>query len=319
MSSSALPSAVTSGLASLSSLANQGAERPGSARSKRLRAASTRAWLFPGCPAPAAQRGGPSAARACPARRPLSASSRPAGGGCARGSPPARPATPPSPPCPWWSRPGLAPRPRPSRARPPRARWAFPGAGPGVPRGLGARQPAVPALTPRCRASGAGAPLAGLAPCPPCPGPARLLHTHHPSLHRPASVHVPDQQLPSGRHPSPQPPGLRARCPRPASTCGAPPHPGSGSAAPALPDSRPRARLCGPRPSPSACRPPCPHSSLWPRARCPATQHPPTRLLRLQRPWGPRAARLPGSYSRPSTGAARPAPAPRPPGLRLCL
>ncbi|XP_061290702.1 proline and serine-rich protein 1 isoform X2 [Bos javanicus] len=242
ISSSALPSAVTSGLASLSSLANQGADLPGSAPNKGYgppQVPTPGLALFPGLPSPVA-----SAAASTPPALPTPAapSSGLAAAGC--GSSAAHPHGPATPavttlPVVVKTEP-TSPSPTPSAFKGPAPAAAVGALG--LSGALGRAYPAasVPISLPSCLnpalpgLPGLSAPLTGSSALPALP-----LAPHGSSTPiTPVFTALPPftsltSSFPLAATPALNPPVSAPAAP--ASTSAAPPHPGPGSAAPALP------------------------------------------------------------------------------------
>ncbi|KAB0345537.1 hypothetical protein FD754_022463 [Muntiacus muntjak] len=242
ISSSALPSAVTSGLASLSSLANQGADPAGSAPNKGYgppQAPTPGLALFPGLSSPVASAAA-STSPTVPAPAALSsASSGPAVVGCSSSA-----AHPHGPVTPAVTTLPVVVKTEPTSPTP----SAFKGPAPaaagalGLSGALGRAYPAasVPISLPSCLnpalpgLPGLGAPLTGSSALPALP-----LAPHGGSTPiTPVFTALPPftsltSSFPLAATPALNPPTSAPAAP--ASTAAAPPHPGSGSAAPALP------------------------------------------------------------------------------------
>uniref|UniRef100_A0A8C6DSV0 Proline and serine rich 1 n=1 Tax=Moschus moschiferus TaxID=68415 RepID=A0A8C6DSV0_MOSMO len=232
ISSSALPSAVTSGLASLSSLANQGADPAGSAPNKGYRppqAPTPGLALFPGLPSPVA-----SAAASTPPALPAPAAPSSASSGPA--AHPHGPATPAVTTLPVVVKTEpTSPTPSAFKGPAPAAAGAL-----GLPGALGRAYPAasVPISLPSCLnpalpgLPGLSAPLTGSSALPTLP-----LAPHGSSTPiTPVFTALPPftsltSSFPLAATPALNPPASAPTAP--ASTSAAPPHP--GSAAPVLP------------------------------------------------------------------------------------
>ncbi|DAA24015.1 proline and serine-rich protein 1 isoform X2 [Bos indicus x Bos taurus] len=325
ISSSALPSAVTSGLASLSSLANQGADLPGSAPNKGYgppQVPTPGLALFPGLPSPVAS----AAASTPPAlptpAAPSSASSGLAAAGC--GSSAAHPHGPATPavttlPVVVKTEP-TSPSPTPSAFKGPAPAAAVGALG--LSGALGRAYPAasVPISLPSCLnpalpgLPGLSAPLTGSSALPALP-----LAPHGSSTPiTPVFTALPPftsltSSFPLAATPALNPPVSAPAAP--ASTSAAPPHPGPGSAAPALPG------LSAPTPaSAAAAFPlslPAAVPSLFSVAQGPLPASAPSYpgFCVSSAPGAPALPAFPGLQP-PATGAATaPSPAPVLPGF----
>ncbi|XP_043747733.1 proline and serine-rich protein 1 [Cervus elaphus] len=325
ISSSALPSAVTSGLASLSSLANQGADPAGSAPNKGYgppQAPTPGLALFPGLPSPVA-----SAAASTPPALPApaalsSASSGPAAVGC--GSSAAHPHGPVTPavttlPVVVKTEPTS---PTPSAFKGPAPAAAAAAGTLGLSGALGRAYPAasVPISLPSCLnpalpgLPGLGAPLTGSSALPALP-----LAPHGGSTPiTPVFTALPPftsltSSFPLAATPALNPPASAPAAP--ASTAAAPPHPGSGSAAPALPG------LSAPAPaSAAAAFPlslPAAVPSLFPVAQGPLPASAPSYpgFSVSSAPGTPALPAFPGLQPSATGAATAPSPAPVLPGF----
>ncbi|KAF4025633.1 hypothetical protein G4228_017692 [Cervus hanglu yarkandensis] len=325
ISSSALPSAVTSGLASLSSLANQGADPAGSAPNKGYgppQAPTPGLALFPGLPSPVA-----SAAASTPPALPApaalsSASSGPAAVVC--GSSAAHPHGPVTPavttlPVVVKTEPTS---PTPSAFKGPAPAAAAAAGTLGLSGALGRAYPAasVPISLPSCLnpalpgLPGLGAPLTGSSALPALP-----LAPHGGSTPiTPVFTALPPftsltSSFPLAATPALNPPASAPAAP--ASTAAAPPHPGSGSAAPALPG------LSAPAPaSAAAAFPlslPAAVPSLFPVAQGPLPASAPSYpgFSVSSAPGTPALPAFPGLQPSATGAATAPSPAPVLPGF----